>query len=164
VLGVLVTLALIGWGGYYLYSKNTNDTTAVLQTENKPVAGPDSTAAAMTTAIPDSSGQKPDSMGKSIKKDSTAVKTDSSVTPSGGYKFIFETTNRKARALKRYEQLKDVTILKNYHNKVGLETTDSISFKLYTIVPCAATDTSRVKDQLNAWYYGTKEIKVKMEH
>jgi hypothetical protein len=164
VLGVLVTLALIGWGGYYLYSKNTNDTAANLQTENKPAPARDSTTAATTTAVPDSSGKKPDSMDNSTKKDSAVVKTGSVATPSGGYKFVLEATQRKARALKRYEQLKDVTVLRNYNNKVGLETTDSVSFKLYTIVPCAANDTLRVKDQLNAWYYGTKEIKVKMDH
>jgi len=161
-LGVLVTLALIGWGGYYLYSKNTSDTTPNLQTENKPLPVQDTTVAA-TTAVPDSSGKKPDSTDNRVKKDNV-VTTDSMATPSGGYKFIFETTGRKARALKRYEQLKDVVVLKNYNNKVGLETKDSVSFNIYTIVSCAAADTSHVKDQLNAWYYGTKEIKVKMEH
>ena len=161
-LGVLATLALIGWGGYYLYSKNTSDTTADLKTENKPLPVQDTTVAT-TTAIPDSSGKRPDSMDTHVKKDTT-VKTELVAAPSGGYKFIFETTARKARALKRYDQLKDVVVLKNYNNKVGLETPDSVSFKLYTIVACAAADTSHVKDQLNAWYYGTKEIKVKMEH
>jgi hypothetical protein len=102
-------------------------------------------------------------MDTHVKKDTT-VKPELVAAPSGGYKFIFETTGRKARALKRYDQLKDVVVLKNYNNKVGLETPDSVSFKLYTIVACAAADTSHVKDQLNAWYYGTKEIKVKMEH
>jgi len=85
------------------------------------------------------------------------------MSPMGGYKFIFESTGKKARALKRYDQLKGVSVLKNYNNKVMLETPDSVSFKLYTIVPCPAADTSFVKDQLNAWYYGTKEIKVKIE-
>jgi hypothetical protein len=161
VLGVLITLALIGWGGYYLYSKNTNDNIAVVQPENKPATDSSATVAA---TIPDSSGKKPDSIEKAIKKDSAVAKTDPISAPAGGYKFVFETTNRKLRALKRYEQLKDVTVLKNYNNKVNLETADSVSFKLYTVVACPAADTNHVKDQLNAWYYGTKEIKVKIDH
>ncbi len=160
VLGVLITLALIGWGGYYLYSKNTTDTIADAAVESKPAQ--DSVAA--TVVVTDSSGKKPLSATVGIKKDSATAKADSVVTPMGGYKFIFESTPKKARALKRYDQLKDVAILKNYNNKVLLETSDSLTFRLYTIVSCPAADTSYVKDQLNAWYYGSKEIKVKLDH
>ena len=162
VLGIVVTLALIGWGGYYLYTKNAGGGNEMSQNDSKPVQTPDSTSAASTQAITDSSGKMPASM----KKDSAAVqvaKKDSVLTPAGNYTFVLETTNKKARALKRYDQLKGVTMLKNYNNKVAIETKDSLTFKIYTVVPCTPADTARVKELLNAWYYGTKGIKVKIE-
>jgi hypothetical protein len=162
VLGIVITLVLIGWGGYYLYTKNAGGSSEVSQNESKPVQTPDSTTAASTQAITDSSGKIPASM----KKDSAAAqaaKKDSVVTPAGTYKFVLETTGRKARALKRYDQLKGIPMLKNYNNKVAIETKDSLSFKLYTVVACIPADTTRVKELLNAWYYGTKAIKVKIE-
>jgi hypothetical protein len=158
VLGIVVTLVLIGWGGYYLYSKNSGGSNEVSQNDNKPVQTPDS-----TQAITDSSGKMPASMKKDSAAAVQAAKKDSVATPSGNYKFVLETTDRKARALKRYDQLKGIPMLKNYNNKVAIETKDSLLFKLYTVVPCAPADTARVKELLNAWYYGTKAIKVKIE-
>ena len=163
VAGILVTLALIGWGGYYLYNKNT-DTNGVSQNGTKQSSAVPDTLAA-TTGI-DSTGKKPDST-ITLKKDSSIaaspVKKDSAAAPGTGYKFVFETTGRKARALKRYEQLKGVTVLKNYNNKVAIETKDSLSFKIYTLVPCTPADTGHVKELLNAWYYGKTAMKVKIE-
>jgi hypothetical protein len=162
VLGILVTLALIGWGGYYLYNKNTGSTEAS-QNEIKPATVPDTLAHPLT----DSTGKMPDSISNRLKKDSVAVapllRKDSAGTPTGNFKFVFETTNKKARALKRYDQLKGISILKKYNNRVALETRDSLSFKVYTMVPCTAADTAHVKELLNAWYYGKKEMKVKIE-
>ena len=165
LLVVVVTLALIGWGGYYLYNKNTAEPEKPVRTETQPVTAPDTTAAAI-----DSAGKRPDSVSNSVKPDSSTVKPVEKneappvVTATGpGYKFIFETTAKKTRAVKRYEQLKGSVILKEYNNKVAVETKDSLTFKIYTIVPCTPADTTRVKDQLNAWYYGTKELKVKIE-
>jgi hypothetical protein len=162
ILGILATLALIGWGGYYLYNKNTSGDNGVAQNDTKPA-----TDTAAAHAITDSTGKMPDSMVNSLKKDSAAAlpapKKDSAAAPAGNYKFVFETTGRKARALKRYDQLKGVSVLKNYNNKVAIETKDSLSFKIYTMVPCTAADTAHVKELLNAWYYGRKEMKVKIE-
>lgn len=171
-LGMLVALALIGWGIYYFYNKNTTKINEAVQNGSKPAAVPDSVATTSATARPitDSSGKKPESASGNPKKDSAVaipmVKKDSVAaagTPTGNYTFILETTTKKARALKRYEQLKGVTMLKNYNNKVALETRDSLSFKIYTIVPCTPADTAHVKQLLNAWYYGTKEVKVKID-
>ena len=162
LLVVLVTLGLIGWGGYYLYNKNTDDTETVT---NETVAPPVTTPVAT-----DSLAGKPDSnkVVSSTSPDSTAVTAAANppvtaAPPPAGYKFIFETTAKKARAVKRYEQLKDVSVLKEFNNKVAVETKDSVSFNIYTIVPCTPADTTRVKEQLNAWYYGTTLIKVKIE-
>jgi len=160
---VLITLALIGWGGYYLYNKNTAEPEKPTPAETKPLAAPDTTAVAI-----DSAGKKPDSLGGGVKTDSAMAKpvekTEAPVAATGtGYKFIFETTAKKTRAVKRYEQLKGSVVLKEYNNKVAVETRDSLTFKIYTIVPCTPADTTRIKDLLNAWYYGTKEMKVKIQ-
>jgi hypothetical protein len=167
VSGILITLALIGWGGYYLYNKNTGSNNGPLQNETRPATTQDTTAAT-TVVIPDSTGKKPDSTNRTAKKDSALtiipVKKDPAFAPAAGnYKFVLENTTKKARALKRYDQLKDITMLKNYNNKISIETKDSLSFKIYTIVPCAPTDTAHVKELLNAWYYGKKEMKVKID-
>jgi len=160
LLAVLVTLGLIGWGGYYLYNKNTDDTPPV-QSETAAVPASSLPAATDTlTSKPDSSN-----LAGTLPVDSTApspVENKPVTVPAAGYKFIFETTDKKARAAKRYEQLKDVSVLKEFNNKVAVETKDSVIFNIYTMVPCTAADTARVKQQLNAWYYGTQTIKVKI--
>jgi len=163
VFAVLATLGLVAWGGYYLYNKNTNPE----ETSSTPTEAPAPVPAAVTNPI-DSTGQKPDSLASSSKPaDSAALAapttTAATTPPSTGYKFIFETTQKKTRADKRYTQLKGVSILKDYNNTVALETKDSTLFKIYTIVPCPAADTAKVKQQLNAWYYGSAAMKVTIE-
>ncbi len=162
ILAVMVTLALIGWGGYYLYNKNTGDIEPVSQNDTKPVITPDTSA----TQTIDTTGKNPDNMS-SLKPDSVSAKPaenkNLSSAAANGFKFVFETTTKKARAAKRYEQLKGISILKEYNNKVAVETADSLTFKIFTIVPCTPADTARVKELLNAWYYGNTATKVKIE-
>ena len=164
VLGILLTLGLIGWGGYYLYHKNTSDTETVQQTVTPPE--PQKDTASTATSIPDSTGIKPTAVGaKDTTSTATPVKKDTVLSlPANAYTFIFEHTDKKARAIKRYAQLKDVTVLKEFNNKVAVATKDSISFTIYTVVNCSPADTARVKQQLNAWYFGTTAMKVKIEH
>ncbi len=163
LLAVLVTLGLIGWGGYYLYNKNTGNKETAVQTETKPVETITDTA---STAATDTTTKKPDSGLVAASTDSVkpaSIKTATETIPPNGYKFILETTAKKTRAASRYEQIKGISMLKEYNNKAAIETNDSLTFKIYTIVPCTAADTARVKEQLNAWYYGSSAIKVKIE-
>jgi len=51
-----------------------------------------------------------------------------------------------------------------FDSKIQMETTDSVNFKIFIVIPCAPSDTTRYKDSLNAWYYGNNELKVKIEH
>jgi hypothetical protein len=154
VLAVLATLALIGWGGYYLYNKNTDDNNPVVQSDVKAVPAQDTLVT--TAPITDTASSHKDTLAGTLKTIPAAV-------PANGYKFVFETTGKKARAAKRYEQLKDISILKEYNNKIAVETKDSLSFKIFTIVPCPPADTARIKEWLNAWYYGKTAMKVKIE-
>ena len=165
LLGILGTLVLIGWGGYYLYNKNTNPEPAAV--EHNITITPDTQAVKNTP---------PDTLSTvTEKKDSSviipvkpAATTAAIITPpitnTDGYKFIFETTDKKTRALQRYNQIKGLSVLRSYRNRIQMETKDSILFKIFTVLPCPPADTTRYKDSLNAWYYGKKEIKVKIEH
>jgi hypothetical protein len=158
------TIALIGWGGYYLYNKNTGEDQPVTSENNiKPVPDsqvvknnlPDTTTTAMV---------KKDSIAALPPKQTTVAATTTAInTPAGVFKFIFESTDKKARALQRYNQIKGLNVLKSYH-KIELETNDSVSFNIFMMVPCAAADTTRYKDSLNAWYYGTNKMKVKIAY
>lgn len=140
---VVIGLAIILWGGYSLYNKNSepNVEPSVAHSDT-PLQKIDSPT--VSTSPIDSTTQQP---------------VVASVTPAGNYKFIFENTTRKSRALKRYAYVKDLS------PRIQMETTpDSASFTIYVTLPAQPADTSRLKDSLNAWYYGTKPIKVRIAH
>jgi predicted transcriptional regulator len=65
------------------------------------------------------------------------------------YKFVILATDKKYKALKRYEQLL------SYQLRVKMYTKDSTFFKVYFAFPCLAKDTVHIKDSLNL-VYGTK--------
>ena len=79
------------------------------------------------------------------------------VLPQGSYKFIYETTDNKQRALKRF------TTVNKLNSNIQLETRDSVVFKIFTILPATPKDTSRIKENLQAWYYGTNGMKITIE-
>jgi hypothetical protein len=139
VVGILATLALVGWAGYYLYTMNTGNENAV--------------------AIPEDNSaevQAQDSLNAIRATDSanTATAKDSS---SGNYKFIVERTT-KARAMRRYEDLK------SFGNKIQYETSDSVNYRLFYSLPATPADTTRIRDSINRWYYGNnKKIRVTVE-
>ena len=70
------------------------------------------------------------------------------------YKFVLETTQYKTTALSRYSRLKP---------KVTLETTDSTLFKIVILLPGTPADTTRLKDSLHFWYWGTRNKPVTIE-
>jgi len=73
--------------------------------------------------------------------DTTVVKSDTLVTNTE-YKFLIKTYSTLGAAVKRYQQLL------SYGNKVGLQTSDSISYQLYISMPASALDTTQAKDSL----------------
>ncbi|MBO9566315.1 MAG: hypothetical protein J7621_26310 [Niastella sp.] len=137
---VVIGLAVIVWGGYMLYN-NKND-------NQEQSTAPQQIAADTSTPPADSVSPKP--------ADSAAIAPATIVTPPGSYKYIAETTTRKTRALTRHAFL--LTLNPNYK----LETTDSLTFNITVVIPGTPADTTRLKDSLNAWYYGTKPIKVRI--
>jgi hypothetical protein len=132
-------IGLAIWGGYALYNKNQPEPTLVdeapAQQQTIPVA--DTTQYIET--------KKTDSVLKTVE------------TKPPGYKFVFESTPNKTRAIKRFN------FLKNINSDIHLETTDSSLFKITVNLNIPSSDTLRIKDSLNNWYYGSKDILVKIE-
>lgn len=144
------TLAVIGlvvilWGGYMLYTKNDNRNNNS-QEEPQQVATPLATPDTSSTAIVPQS-------------DSSPVKPETVAAPAvpGTYKFVFERTDKKARALKRYAFVHQLS------PRIQMETSDSLNFTIFVRLPAEAGDTTRIKDSLNVWYYGGKPVKIQVE-
>ncbi len=92
---------------------------------------------------------------KTVKAADTISKPKQRVDP--GYKFVFETTVNKKRAIKRFNFLKTI------NSDIHLEpAADSSSFDITVNMIIPASDTTRVKDSLNNWYYGKKDMLVKI--
>jgi len=73
--------------------------------------------------------------------DTAVVQPDTLIT-NAEYKFLIKTYSTLGAAVKRYQQLL------SYGNKVGLQTSDSISYQLYISMPASALDTTQAKDSL----------------
>ena len=72
----------------------------------------------------------------------TAVVQPDTLVANAEYKFLIKTYSTLGAAVKRYQQLL------SYGNKVGLQTSDSISYQLYISMPASALDTTQAKDSL----------------
>lgn len=117
-------IALAVWGGYWLYRNTSNSKTETVTSAPVEIVPVEDTLQNMPAPVTDSATITP-------------------VASSQGYKFILETSN-KERALNRFAQLR------SFFWDVKLETTDSVTFKIYMQLPVAATDTLKVKDSLSA--------------
>lgn len=127
ILLIAAGIALAVWGGYKVY---------------KMTAGNNKSA---------DNGKKVDeeiipvSDSISSKKDTTMTAVQNKPVdniPSGTYKFILEVANAK-RAFERYGKLK------TFKWNVQMETQDSISYKLFMLLPASVVDTSRIIDSLS---------------
>jgi hypothetical protein len=142
--GIVLGLAVVVWGGYSLYNSKVDNT---------------------TTAATDTNILAVDSAAIKAQEDSMArakAITDSiqalGVAP-GNYKFIFESTANKKRAFKRHQQVSYIS------PKIKLESnTDSTQFSIFVVLPATPADTGRLKDSLNAWYYGSRPLRVIIGH
>ncbi len=124
VLLLLTGLGLAIWGGYIVYKKTT------AQKDNAPAVEikMDEPVLATDTA--------------QVKKDSIVQRNPATTTPAGTYKFILETTDAK-RAFSRLNKL--IT----FQWPAQMETKDSLSFKIFMVLPVNTADTSRVLDSLS---------------
>jgi len=133
ILLMMAGLVFAIWGGYTVYKKTTgknNEASAEKKgdkndskTTQQPMPANDTTAA---------------------KKDIVATISSEKLAP-GNYKFVVETADKK-RGLKRFG------LLKGFGLDVKMETSDSLSFKIFFVLPAAPADTSRLLDSLR-WLY-----------
>ena len=134
---ILGGLAVVVLGGYYLYMQK-NDRAGIQEQQVVPLI--------------DSTDIRQDTLS-TPQVDSAQSMANYASAQSGGYKFIIENTTSKKRALRRYAQLK------SYFLPIKMETPDSVSYKLYFLIPSTPADTLRIKDSLSRYYLS----KVKVE-
>jgi hypothetical protein len=170
--GIIVGLIIIGWGGYYLYKKNTYVEPVA---ETKTTVIPDTTATHDSTAATTRGGQqlttdstvskKPDSSPRPVAPATAAAQppttpqstTPQPVTPQPAnpqqanpqptagqniYRFVILETANKNRALRRYNQLL------GYQLNIKMDQKDSSFFKLYFPIPAGIRDTTHIRDSL----------------
>ena len=133
---VVAGIALVIWGGYSLSTRHSSGSAGV-----DSVAVADQTQGSNANAILDSVQRLIDSTRNAIKDAATV----------GTYKFVIERTANKGRALRRYNQLKEIG------TTIKMDTKDSTSFSLYFVLPATPADTSRIKDSLRIWY-GRRQV------
>jgi hypothetical protein len=126
VLLILCGIGLAIWGGYTISTKQGENTEAVLAENNTNESA---------LVVDSSQLKKPDSI--------TAEKT---ISQPDNYKYVLEVA-KAHRAFKRFRTLKDSTMLSKI---VQLETTDSIQYKLFVLLP-ATIDTTRAIDSLTTF-------------
>ena len=142
---VVILLLLVGiigaiWGGYAVYkktmAKKRNKAEEVKKEELAKTPDTPSATVKDTTAL----------TSPAVPQAPVAVQTN---VPSGNYKFVVETAE-KVRALKRFARLTTLGV-----KNVQMETKDSVSFKLYFIIPAAVADTAHILDSLRRNYTPT---------
>jgi hypothetical protein len=153
LLSIIGTLALLAFGGYYLYNKNNQSspvTTIPDETSRNVVSVSSDTAGPLKTQ-PDTLSQFVPASGDSLIKKDSSTTTNTTATPAytrvtSSYTFVIEHTNNKARALSRLAKLK------SYGYPILLSTKDSVNFKLYFSLAATPTDTARIRDSLNGLF------------
>ena len=139
---LLVTgMGLAIWGGYMVYKKTTSKTIAP-ETAAQPVSEKEQTAAA--TPLPAVETTIQTVSDTLVNKPAPAPASIVTAAP-GQFKYVVETAD-KLRGLTRYNRLKGFGL------DVKMETRDSVSFKLYFLVPSLPADTTRILDSLKRLY------------
>ena len=121
-------LGLAIWGGYTVYkrtvSKNSNSDIATEEPKKDE-----------TILVQDTTSNQP-----SV---ANTMQTAAATTPAGNIKFVLEMASAK-RAFARFAKLK------NLQWPVQMETSDSLTYKLFLVIPGTASDTTRQVDSLRA--------------
>jgi hypothetical protein len=169
LVGIILGLIIIGWGGYYLYRRNnfvepTPEKSAVVipdstaRTDSNSLAGhsSDSTAAAGATGTAASKGAAQPETPKTVTPppvtppatNPSRATADNIPVPPGAsiYHFVILSTGNKYHALRRYNQLL------GFQLNIRMDQKDSAWFKLYFPIAATARDTTHIKDSLSDVY------------
>jgi hypothetical protein len=125
VLLILCGIGLAIWGGYTISTKQAEKTEAVLSENN--------------------TNEQPASAIDSTQLKKTDTPTEKIIPRHDNYKYVLEIAKAN-RAFTRYKTLMDTKL----SNVVQLETTDSIQYKLFVLLP-VTTDTTRIIDSLTSF-------------
>jgi hypothetical protein len=149
VIAAIVLLGIIGWAAwYFLTKKKTSGSVTENTTEQTPI-----------TTVPQA-----DSINKDInatiskRPDSIAIQQPVTNNPVNGYTFkiVFKETSNKAAAIDKMNSM----ILRGH--KVIMYTTDSVTYKLAEPFTLPLSDTTKIKDSLNTYYYvGKAKVELK---
>lgn len=128
VLLVIATTAVIIWAGYRMYKNNSAEKPPEQPTTDENLPFTDTTKQV-----------------EPAKDTATIVPPNAQSSTPGSYKFVIEVANRP-RALYRYAALKKGGV------PVQLATSDSLTYKLFFVLPATPADTARISDSLTIWY------------
>ena len=138
----IIILLILGGGGWLTYNYLVN------KPKNNEILSNDQPA----SVVPDSTSKKnPDTATVTPKTDSASQQPVQQAVPSavnGHYKYIFEVTLNRDRAVSRTEQLN------SYGNKAGLDSVPGGAFMRYRLfidVTASSSDTLRIKDSLTKY-------------
>ncbi|MEO6613278.1 MAG: hypothetical protein ABIT05_15445 [Chitinophagaceae bacterium] len=125
---LLLLLSGVGlaiWGGYRMYKKTTakNDETPVVEKKEELIN---------TVPVPDTVRYQKDSV----------VEQPPAAVAAGNYKFVLEVSPAK-RAFDRFSRLK------TFQWDVKMETKDSLSYKIFMLLPATAAETNKIADSLS---------------
>jgi hypothetical protein len=138
---ILLGIALIGWVASYLYKKsNLPETDTGFTTMSSPVIQeplPDTTKIQSFT----------DTVANLVKVNdsASAPAITTAKIETGTFNLVLEIANRN-RAIKRYADLKE------WGQKVEMNTTDSVNYKLFIPVNAPLSDTIRHRDSLSRFF------------
>lgn len=146
LVGIVLGIAAIAWGGYYLYKRNTYVETS---TENAATVVPDTnnaSAPASSDSTNRQSAQAANTPATSRRPDSTSASVPATTPGTELYKFVILETTSKGRALRRYNQLL------GYKLNIKMDEKDSSYFKIYFPITAAPRDTAHIRDSLADQY------------
>ncbi len=123
---ILAGIGLAVWGGYTVYKKSANKTSSA----SLPLANTNETKNTVADTI--------------ITIKDSLPKTEPAIA-AGEHKFVLETANAK-RAIPRFNKLK------SFQWRLQMETKDSVTYKLFLVLPVAAADTTHILDSLTRLY------------
>jgi hypothetical protein len=165
-IGLVIGLGIIIWGGYSLFSKKVTQTSSTVTA----TTGNEEDSQRTSQYLRNIDNPKK-ALAEVLNKDSMLIADSGTVaspilpapgvkptpTPTGStkmYKYVLQTTKYKATAESMYNKLKP---------RVQLEAVDSTLFKIVISVPGTPADTTRIKDSLRFWYWGSREKQIRIE-
>lgn len=144
ILLLLGSVAFAIWGGYTIYKTNTS-TDTIATTNEEPVVNIETAPADTNVTAKLDTTTQTDSVVTNTIAEPTPPTATIATTAAGTYKFIVETAGR-SRAFVRYERLK------NLPTPIEMETSDSVTFKLFYRIAAAPSDTAHIMDSLRISY------------